>query len=253
MPNIVIQASFNSGEWSPALFARVDVTKYRSGAALLQNFLVDYRGGASTRMGTKYILQAYKSAYPVRLISFQASFNIGYALEFGQNYLRFYYLGSPILESALNITAATQANPCVITVPGNAWSIGDWIYLTGVGGMYELSGNYYQISGIAGSTVTLADLNGVAINSSSWPAYTSGGTAARVYTVTTPYAAADLALLKFAQATNEMVLTHPNYAPYLLTLVTATNWTLTPITFGSTASAPTGVSVSSTLSAGSTH
>ena len=41
----VIQSSFNSGEWAPTLYARVDVAKYHSGAALLRNFFVDYRGG----------------------------------------------------------------------------------------------------------------------------------------------------------------------------------------------------------------
>ena len=77
MPHIIAQASFNSGEWSPNLYARVDLAKYKAGAALLANFFVDYRGGASTRVGTRYILQAYKSATPVRLISFQASFTVG--------------------------------------------------------------------------------------------------------------------------------------------------------------------------------
>jgi hypothetical protein len=75
-----IQASFNSGEWSPKLYSRVDLAKYKSGAALLQNWFVDYRGGASTRTGTKYVLQCYKSATAVRLIPFQASFTVGFVL-----------------------------------------------------------------------------------------------------------------------------------------------------------------------------
>ena len=67
MPHLVAQASFNSGEWSPNLFARVDLAKYKAGAALLENFFVDYRGGASTRVGTEYITQAYKSSSQVRI------------------------------------------------------------------------------------------------------------------------------------------------------------------------------------------
>ena len=43
-----------------------------------------------------------------------------------------------------------------------------------------------------------------------------------------------------------MVLCHPNYPAYSLTLVTATNWTLAAITVGSTVSAPIGVAVSTT-------
>ena len=97
MADIAAQASFNSGEWSPHLYARVDVQKYHSGAALLRNFFVDYRGGASTRVGTRYVLQAYKSATAVRLIPFQASKSIGFALEFGAGYIRFHRNGSPTL------------------------------------------------------------------------------------------------------------------------------------------------------------
>src|SRR5258707_8547894 len=109
----VIQASFNAGEWAPSLYARVDLAKYHSGAALLRNFFVDYRGGATTCPGTKYILQGRSNG--IRLIPFQAAFNVSYLLEFGAGYVRFYNNGSPILETATIISGATRANPGVIT------------------------------------------------------------------------------------------------------------------------------------------
>src|ERR1017187_6107290 len=154
MTDVVVQASFNSGEWSPQLFARVDIQKYRSGAALLENFYVDYRGGASTRPGTQYVLQAYQSTTPVRLIPFQAAFNIGYVLEFGNYYIRFYFAGSPVLEAAQTISGATKANPAVLTITGHNLAIGDWINISGVGGMTQLNGNYYSILNITTNTVT---------------------------------------------------------------------------------------------------
>src|SRR5574337_52383 len=129
MSDIVNQASFNSGEWAPQLFARVDLQKYHSGAALLQNWFVDYRGGASTRPGTKYVIQAYKSSTAVRLIPFQAAFNVNYILEFGNHYVRFIFDGAPVVEAAKAITGATQANPCVLTIAGSGYSIGDWIFV----------------------------------------------------------------------------------------------------------------------------
>lgn len=247
MSDIAVQASFNAGEWSPALFARVDIGKYRSAAALLQNFFVDYRGGASTRPGTQYIVQALADTGPVRLIPFQAAYNVGYILEFGEFSLRFLYQGSPVLENGFSITGATQANPCVLTIPGNNYAINDWIYVSGVGGMTQLNGRYFIVTNVAGASVTIEDLFGVPVNSTTYGAYTTGGLAQRIYTIGTPYAAADLALLKFTQATTEMVLCHPNYPPYLLTLLTATDWILAPISFGSTTGAPTIVSISSTL------
>ena len=59
MVQSVIQHGFHAGEWAPALYARVDLAKYKAGAALLENFYVDYRGGASSRPGTRYVLQTY--------------------------------------------------------------------------------------------------------------------------------------------------------------------------------------------------
>jgi hypothetical protein len=237
MSDLAAQASFNTGEWAPSLYARVDLAKYRSGAALLSNFFVDYRGGASTRPGTKYILQCYKSATPVRLIPMQATFNIGYVLEFGQQYVRFFVDGAPILEAATSITNATAGPPEVFTDAGHGYLNGDWIFA---------GGNYYIIANATTNTFTLTDLFGNAIATNPFILPTA---ASRVYTVATPYAAADLAVLKFAQNVNELILCHPNYKPYVLTIITAANWTLLPITFGSTASPPTGGVINATFPA----
>ncbi len=213
MAQPVIQHSFHAGEWAPALNARVDLQKYHSGAALLRNFFVDYRGGASSCPGTKYILQAFKSSSKVRLIPFQASFTVNYVLEFGDLYIRFYSNGAPVLESALNITGATKANPCVVTV-ANSYSAGDWVFITGVSGMTQLNGNYYRLSAVSGTTITLADLNGVAIDSTSYGTWTAGGTVQRVYTLPSPYSAADLSPtstnqgLKLAQNVNTIDIGH---------------------------------------------
>lgn len=250
MSDIAVQASFNSGEWAPSLNARVDLTKYKAGAALLENFFVDYRGGASTRPGTKYIIQAYNSSAAVRLITFQASFNVGYVLEFGDQYIRFIFNGSPVLENSFPIAGASNANPCVVTVTGNNYSVGDWIFIVGVVGMTQLNDNYYSVLAVSGNSVTIGDLNGNPIDSTGYGTWTSGGTAARIYTIPSPYAAADLAVIKFAQSTNQMILCHPDYAPQVLSLISATNWTLLPLQIGSTIQAPTGVAASTTLTSG---
>lgn len=242
----VIQHSFNSGELAPALWARTDLTSYHKASALLRNYYVDYRGGASSRPGTKYILQCYNSANPVRLIPFQASFSVGYILEFGEQYIRFYTNGGPVLESALTITGATKANPCVVTVT-NSYNIGDWVYITGVAGMTQLNGRYFKVIARAAGTITLGKiLDGSNVDSTGYSTYTSGGTAQRVYTLPSPYSAADLALLKFAQNVSTLVLTHPSYVPYVLTLIAAANWTIVPIVFGATIAAPGGMGAATT-------
>ena len=252
MTEIAVQPSFAGGEWSPNLYARVDLAKYKTAVALLSNFFVDYRGGATTRPGTSYAVQAYRSAYPVRVISFQASFNVGYAVEIGNGYMRFHYHGAPVLNTGFAISAVTQANPCVLTVVGNNFAIGDWIYVSGVAGMTQLNGRFFAVTNVAGNLVTIATLNGVALNSVGYTAYSSGGTAASIYTIGSPYTNADnFELIKFSQTANQMILCHPNHGVYTLTLNSPNNWVLIPATFGSTISAPAAPTITSNLAAGS--
>lgn len=245
----VIQHSFNAGEWAPALNARVDIAKYHSGAALLQNFFVDYRGGATARPGTKYILQCLDSSKAIRLIPFQASVLVSYMLEFGNQTLRFYNNGAPVLETGIAITAVGLANPALITA-ANTYTNGDVVFISGVVGTTQLNGNYYKITNRTAANFTLTDLNGVNINATGYTAWVSGGSVQRVYTIVTPYLSTELAQLKYTQNVNLLMLNHPNYAAYQLTLTTATNWTLAAITIGSTIAAPTGQAVATTLAAG---
>lgn len=247
MAQPTIQCSFNSGEWAPTLFARVDLEKYKSGAALLRNFFVDYRGGASTRTGTKYILRSLNGANPPRLIPFQASFNIGYVLEFGNGYIRFYNNGAPVLEDGLAITGITQANPAVISVV-NTYAVNDWVYVTGVNGMTQVNGHYYIVTAATGGTITISDLFGVPVDSTGFGAWTSGGITQRVYTLPSPYSTGDLAKIKFALNVDTMILCHPSVIPYSLTVVAPTNWVLLPIVFGTTILPPNPISVAQATS-----
>ena len=243
-----IKTSFASGEWAPKLRSRVDIQKYHSGAALLRNFFVDYSGGgASTRQGTLFCNQC--KAAGARIIPFQPSTTLSYVLEFGQNYIRFYSNGAPIVETGTTITGATQANPGVITDVAHGYLTGDWVFITGVVGMTQLNGNYYIVVKTGADTYTLTDLNGNAINTTGFGAYVSGGTAQRVYTITSPYLASDLFPnpatgnpgIKFVQDVTSLIITHPSYAPAILTINSPTSWTLANITFGSTVNVPTSV------------
>lgn len=253
-----IQTSFNSGEWAPSLYARVDIAKYHSGAALLRNWFVDYRGGATTRPGSKYIIQS-KSTSTIRLIPFQASQSVSYILEFGailaggtSGYLSFINNGAPVLNTGIAITGATRANPCVVSV-ANAYTTNDRVFISGVVGMTQLNGNYYTILARTAGTITLGDLNGVPIDSTAYGGWTSGGTTRSIYTIASPYTSSELAGLKFTQNVNKMIFCHPNHPPYELILTSATNWTLSAIAFGATIGPPGGLSGSSTLAAGAVN
>ena len=63
------------------------------------------------------------------------------------------------------------------------------------------------------------------------------------YTIVSPYLQADLQNLKFQESADVVTIVHPNYPPYELRRVSATNWTLTQIVFGPNIGTPTGVGV----------
>lgn len=63
------------------------------------------------------------------------------------------------------------------------------------------------------------------------------------YEIPTPYAAADLFGIHFAQSADVMTLVHPNYPPAELSRLGATQWALAAIDFGPPLDTPGGVSV----------
>lgn len=163
---VQIQTSFAAGELSPNLYARVDLAKYKVGAALLRNFFVDFRGGAANRPGTQYVSGVKAVAGQPRLIPFIIGQENSYCLIFGANYI--------------------------------------WVVQNG-----SLLGAPTEIS--------------------------------------TPYAAADLPLLKYTQSADVMTLTHPSYLPATLTLASGV-FTYAVVTVGPQMVAPTGLTATATNS-----
>ena len=86
----VFLSSFNSGELSRRLDARVDVAKYFSGCRILENFILRVEGGATKRPGTYYVNAAKHDDKTTILRRFVFSSDQAYILEFGDYYIRFY-------------------------------------------------------------------------------------------------------------------------------------------------------------------
>lgn len=264
----IIQNSFVSGELSPSFLGRTDKPQYRNGASTMRNYFVRYTGGASSRAGFAYCGMCKQGApnpgssgsidIPPRDINFQFSINQGYALEFGELYMRIKSNGAYVVEATNAITAITSASPGVFTYTNTNYTLsnGDWIYITGVTGMTNFNGLTWIVQNVSGSTFTVTDLFGNAVDTTSFAGYLSGGTLARIYTVVSPYAAADLPYLKFTQNANLMNLvcwnqqTNTEYPPYTLERRGQTNWVFTQVSFAVAITPP--ATVSSTANASTT-
>jgi hypothetical protein len=237
MPTPLILPSFAAGELSPALHGRVDLAKYQVGLATCLNWFIHPFGGASTRAGTEFIGEAVDSAVRSRLIPFQFNTAETYVLEFAHQKMRVIRDGGYVLENAIEISGIAQTNPGIVTTAGpHGLSNGDHVWIDGAQGMAEINRRRFTVTVVTTTTFELAGTD-----TSAWAAWSSGGTIARFYTLVTPYASADLPLLKFVQSADTMTLTHPGYAPRNLTRTGHAAWTLDVIAFAPTTAAPTGL------------
>lgn len=233
--------SFAGGEITPELFGRLDLDKFQTGLKRARNVRILPHGPAQNRAGFQYVLETKDSTKASRLIPFVWSVDQTMHLEFGDGYVRFHTLGATLLETGLAITGISQANPGVLTYTGADPANGDWMYLSGISGMTELNGRFVKVANVnaGANTFQLTDIHGGAnINTTGFGAWTSGGTAARVYEIASPYAEADLFDLHYVQSSDVLTITHPSYATRELRRSGATSWAFTTVTIAPSVTTP---------------
>jgi hypothetical protein len=101
-----VQTNFTSGEISPLMYGRVDVTKYFNGARKLQNMVVLPQGGSFRRPGTYYMGGVKNDNYAI-LRKFVFSATQAYVLEFGNLYVRFWNRDGQILNTGTPVEVVT--------------------------------------------------------------------------------------------------------------------------------------------------
>ena len=246
------QRSFGGGEIAPEMLGRIDLNHYQTGLETCSNFYPLPHGPVVNRPGFEFIKEVKNGgAVLPRLIPFIFNTDQAYTLELGNLYMRVHTEGATVLNANKTISGATKASPCVITATSHGYTNGDEVYISSVGGMTELNGRYFKVKSVTTHTFEITDLQDNNLDSSGYTTYTSGGTAASVFELTTTYATADLFQLSYAQSSDVMTIVHPTYVPREVKRLGATNWTITDITFAPSIAAPGGVSVVATTGSGS--
>lgn len=84
----------------------------------------------------------------------------------------YFYVSSSGTDLSVNrnISAATNSNPCVLTVLNHGYKTGDQIYINAVGGMTQLNGQFFFINVIDDNSFSL-----IGVNSTAFGVYTNGG------------------------------------------------------------------------------
>ena len=131
--NVVINA-FTSGELSPRLFDRNDLSKYQSGLAEQLNFLTQKHGGLIRRSGSRFVAGVKTNSSFTRLIDFDFSNQESYALEFGHLYVRFFRDRGRLQHGDIfTVTALSHAaGISTLTIGAHALQVGDEISVKNV-------------------------------------------------------------------------------------------------------------------------
>lgn len=233
MPNPV-QRSFGRGELSPALSARADLDLYKAALSKQRNYITPRSGGIQNRPGTEFVGNPYSTG-DNRMIPFVFSEDDAYVLVFGGLNMRVIRDGAMVTETAQNITAISVASWAVVTATAHGYSDNDEIYITTTptGGMYQINAMRFRISASTADTFKLNYMpGGTAVNSSAFTAYVSGGTMARIYTLTTTFSATEVAAIDYAQYRDTLILTHPSHKQQQLVRSGHASWAISDLQIG---------------------
>ena len=113
-----VQPNFNGGELAPALWGHLDLQLYHRGASTCRNVFVNYLGGLYSRAGTAFIGVCPQNGYaaPPRDIPFQFNITQGFALEFGDGYMRIKSNGAYV-ESSPGVIYAIDSPYAAVDLP----------------------------------------------------------------------------------------------------------------------------------------
>lgn len=227
------QRSFGTGEAGPAIYPRADMAAYATGLRTARNVYGRRHGGVDNRAGTVHMGEIYDSTKNVRLIPYVITNGIGYTLELsGLNIVRVLRNGEYIKQQpSQSVVTISNTNPCVVTYSGSdTYVLNDMIFLSGIDGPMGqyLNNREFKLGVVdtAANTFVLRYWDGTDVDSTSFGAYTSGGTIDEFYYFIHPYSDTELADIQFSQSGANLILVHPSYAPRIIKRTTDISWSL---------------------------
>lgn len=157
---LAVKTNFTSGQVSPQIFGRGDLSIFENGARTLQNVIIHPTGGVSRRCGLKFIGDLKAES---RLVPFEFNTEQTYLLCFQHKKLQIYRndlliteLESPWESKHLTTLSWTQSADTLLVVhpdlppkqvsryDNDLWKIEDWEYYSQDGKIYCPYFNYFQ-------------------------------------------------------------------------------------------------------------
>ena len=234
---LAITYAFNSGELSPLMAHRQDQARYGYGLSRMRNFIPALQGPARKRPGLRFVCEISDSSHRAWLVPFVFSQRDAWVLIFGESTVGFVTDHGQVLETAIPVTAMTNASPGVFTRVAHGLLANQEIYVTSLPGTSGIAGRNFRVNTVpTADTFTLKDLYGTVLDTTSSGTYGGAGTVQRVYKIVSPYTAANITesdtnccLLSFAQSGDVMDICVPEFQPRQLTRTSSTSWAFTSL------------------------
>lgn len=103
-----IQNNFTGGELSQDVLRRQDLARYNVGMAAAENIILLPQGGFIGRWASRFVARVAFPLLNTRLVPFNVADGFEFALEFGDEYIRFYTLNGRIQYTSTAITGAAD-------------------------------------------------------------------------------------------------------------------------------------------------
>jgi len=148
--------TFDAGELSPLMGARVDVAKYANGCMTLENFICTVQGPIVRRGGSRYVSPVKDSSKQAWLLPFIVSDGIAYMCEFGDRYIRFYANRGQLVNAGAPVEIASPYALADLTSADGTFAINA---TQSADTMYLFHGSYptKKLLRTSASTFSLAD------------------------------------------------------------------------------------------------
>jgi hypothetical protein len=217
--------NFSAGEISPLIKDRVDLSIYQNSCLTLENCFILPQGGVVGRPGTYFVNETKDSTKKFRLVPFHFSNSQAYALEFGNQYIRFY-------------TNPAGVGGRIVAGSPSAW-VTATVYFEGD---FVTNGGFTYICLIAHTSgaVFATDLG-----AGKW-------LLSSIYELSSPYLEADLFEPQFESSADTIFIAHNDYATRQLQRYSHTKWILKAVDFSPAPNYDAGIRPALTLTPAAT-
>lgn len=219
--------SFNAGEWSDLVSARVDIDRYTSSMKRLRDTIAVVQGPAIARSGTAMKVPIRDETKNAIQIPFTYRDDQAVILEISPGMMRIVNDDGLLVRAPVAVTAvSSNAGNLRVTAAGHGASVDEYVALDGFPATSNLNGEIVKVTVVAGNDVTFDIAFPAGLTFSGAP------TISRVYELELPYTTGtELFSLRYAESNEVIYLYCPGQRNYKLSRNGTYDWSIAEVIY----------------------